>query len=347
MLVKPEVPDNISKVIRILRLYLIIMVVYIHSTPFRSGIFSNYDFIKDIISNNICSIAVPLFFLFSGYLFFWGVEVFSVDVYIKKLKKRFRSLVLPYILWSLAVIFLLLILQTVLPGFFSASFPLVQEFTIKDWANALWIEPIQYQFWFIRDLIVCIILTPFIYLFIKYLKVLSVLLFAIMYLFSVKIPISGLSIISLFFFMTGAFFSLKNIDFTRINYLKFFLILYCLLLAVSVVLKPNCIIDGLAHNICTLIGVVCALSLVERKSSMLDKLPIVFYDSEFFIYAFHAIPILVTMRVLDKIGLLNNENQVILSFFIVPVVIISISILLYYFLKKFFPKFTSIIVGGR
>ena len=92
-----------SDVINWLRFPMIVMVAYIHY-------FESYNTVQETIGNEvyynlmilmshvISRAAVPTFFLVSGYYFFHNTE-FSFDVFKEKIKKRLRSLFVPYVLW--------------------------------------------------------------------------------------------------------------------------------------------------------------------------------------------------------------------------------------------------------
>lgn len=90
-----------SKVIDVLRFPMIVGVVLWHS--FFEGIMGLdipdsgipiYHTTSFFISRILASVAVPLFFFISGYLFFFRTT-FSVDVYKKKLKSRIKTLLIP------------------------------------------------------------------------------------------------------------------------------------------------------------------------------------------------------------------------------------------------------------
>lgn len=101
----------LSKTIMFLRFPLIIAVVLIH-TNFNGltmngtlwvseGQFPTYDLVYHVVSNELARIAVPLFFFISGFLFFYHSD-FSKEIYRKKLKKRIRTLLIPYMFYPLA-----------------------------------------------------------------------------------------------------------------------------------------------------------------------------------------------------------------------------------------------------
>lgn len=89
----------------------------------------------------IASAAVPLFFAISGYMFFWGINSFNKDTYIKKLKKRIQSLLVPYLFWIFAVIVLFFLAQTFLPGMMSGANKMIVEYDWYDYLCAFWADP--------------------------------------------------------------------------------------------------------------------------------------------------------------------------------------------------------------
>lgn len=91
--------ELLSRTVNFLRLPLIIGVVMIHSrigtSYIAEGVYPIYTTISHIISNILARVAVPCFFIFSGYFFFRKVDHFTTDVYREKLFKRARTVLLP------------------------------------------------------------------------------------------------------------------------------------------------------------------------------------------------------------------------------------------------------------
>lgn len=88
---------QISESISWLRFPLVLMVVFIHSSGFGefqtdSFNFSAlsdinlYDFSRILVSQILCQVAVPLFFIISGYLFYtkFDNQSWSWEIWIKK-----------------------------------------------------------------------------------------------------------------------------------------------------------------------------------------------------------------------------------------------------------------------
>ena len=98
------------KVFDWLRFPLIVFVVYIHSSgkpiDFYAIDFSNpmpidyYNLLRISISHVLTHIAVPMFFFISGFLFFNKLQKWNRTVYFDKLKKRIKTLLIPFVIWN-------------------------------------------------------------------------------------------------------------------------------------------------------------------------------------------------------------------------------------------------------
>jgi surface polysaccharide O-acyltransferase-like enzyme len=162
--------------LNLLRFPLIVGVVFIHASATKVGL-SQPVFIVDFVRNFISSIAavsVPTFFLMSGYLFFVKFS-WSKQSYIAKLKTRVKTLLIPFLFWN-TVAFIIVAIAQAIPAtrvFFSGNRPPVSSFTsIFDYLNMLigiTGLPIADQFWFIRDLMILVLLVPFLSIIIRFL----------------------------------------------------------------------------------------------------------------------------------------------------------------------------------
>lgn len=151
----------------VLRFPLILGVMYLHAyRPGGVGAASNswlagVDF---FLSDLLVMLARPLFFLISGYFFFANGAA-SWPVVLRKWKSRGRSLLAPYLLWN-ALILGLWVLASCLPataGLLPPSGKPVTAFSGRDLADAFLGfsgYPIAYQLWFVRDLILLVLLAP-------------------------------------------------------------------------------------------------------------------------------------------------------------------------------------------
>ena len=151
----------LSDKITVLYTMLIIMVVYIHSYYLEAEQYETTEFIQKFIGNSF-RIANCLFFSISGYLFARTIHNMK-DVW-KKQKKRFRTLLIPYVLWNLIFVLWYVVLE-ILPGLdrWVNSASVIERFATQSIGQILYylfIEPAAFQLWFLRDLLVMVALTP-------------------------------------------------------------------------------------------------------------------------------------------------------------------------------------------
>lgn len=168
----------LSDKLRILSLISIIFVLYIHSgfhADEIEGMLMNAR-VQEFVSGMMGRCAVPLFYVISGYLFFLKVPEEMTSIY-GKIKKRVRTLVVPYIIGCLFFVGFG-VLMTVLPGvskymnssvlpLFSKPIGEILRSIFYDAGNG---SPCAFQLWFLRDLILIVAISPLWYLCLKYLK---------------------------------------------------------------------------------------------------------------------------------------------------------------------------------
>ena len=106
----------LSKTISFIRFPLIVGVVFIHSNMLVvniQGTLIRYDrwpivaFLMKLFSVVFADVCVPLFFFISGFLFFYKPD-FTRGVYIDKLRKRVKTLLVPYLIWNFVGFIILL-----------------------------------------------------------------------------------------------------------------------------------------------------------------------------------------------------------------------------------------------
>ena len=169
-----------SKAINKLRFVLIVLVLLMHSTGFpplsRVRVdfatvdgWDVYNLFRLALGYVLGQGAVPAFFLISGYLFFRNADRFTRSVYTSKLKRRLRTLLIPYLLWNLlyvVILFLPLLYDSVKTGTVTAG--LSGFFSQNDFLSVFWAGkrgyPANVPMWFVRDLMVMCLASPAVYL---------------------------------------------------------------------------------------------------------------------------------------------------------------------------------------
>ena len=197
----------LSNKLRVLSLVSIIFVLYIHSGFHPNeidGMVLN-DRVQELVSGMMGRCAVPLFYIISGYLFFLKVPD-GMNSILGKMKKRARTLLIPYVIGCLFFVGFLTCVE-VLPGtsrFMNGAItPLFQK-TFGEIISAIFYDagngsPCAFQLWFLRDLIIIVATSPLWYLCLKYLKWLFVaVVFGLTYLQIPHVPFYAL-----FWFVLG------------------------------------------------------------------------------------------------------------------------------------------------
>lgn len=321
----------------------------------EKGLFPIYDTFFYILSHEIARIAVPLFYFISGFLFFYKSD-FSLASYKNKLKKRTRTLLLPYVFWNLEVLLLTLCTQLFIPSMTSGNRKLILDYGLWDWINVFWSGggkyPMCYQFWFIRDLMIIVLATPVIYYLVKRCRIAGVLILGVLWLSGLVQDAPGLSMSGILFFSLGAYFSIHRLNFT--DYFKkprvLSLLLYIAVLGISTFAwsHGDAVSLPYLHNLGVIIGLITVVGFTAKGietgkihvNNLLSK-------GSFFVYAFHGMPI----ALITKLWLTGTPQQteflMIASNILIPLLVATLSIIIYSFMNKKFHKFTAMITGGR
>lgn len=205
-----------------LKFPLSVLVVLIHSHITGTSIggvsflyeydsYPAYNHISLLVSEILAALAVPTFFVISGYFFFSGLcnENGGLDgqAFAQKLKRRFRSLLLPYLMWNVIYLLIFVVGQYLLPGLLSGNQMLIKDYHFVDYLNAFWAGfdgyPICPPLWFIRDLMFMIILSPIVFYLFKYIKGVPIILFLVLWFIGFSVPFEAWSFKSAFFFYGG------------------------------------------------------------------------------------------------------------------------------------------------
>jgi hypothetical protein len=356
-------PDSLqSQVIDLLRFPLIIGVVFIHiklavvsgpDTGLDWNFFSVYQVFSRLFSEILSGVSVPLLFIISGFLFFRNID-FSKQVYLKKLRSRIRTLLVPYLFWNIAAFLLHFVIYSIpaLKAFShrAVDFSLIQIFWgwISDDPNGR--LPISTQFWFIRDLMVLLILTPLVYMYAKKLGFYGLLLLCVLWLFGWWFTLPGLGIVAVFFFTLGAWVSINKrnlvVEAEKVKYPVF--VLYPLLVTAEFLTKgwdTNTFIQD-AGVLCGIfvwlnIGIITVKNNLIRPGKFL-------VGASFFVFASHDPWLLDPISKLVCIGLKpSTDTAFTVLFFAIVITVVLMGLGIYCLLKKFIPTFANFITGGR
>ncbi|MBQ0733098.1 acyltransferase family protein [Aquimarina celericrescens] len=351
---------GVSNKIRILSFYSIFMVVVCHAYNLTSlGIEKERNvvyYIEYLFALEMSNIFIPMFFFISGYLFFNNHDL-SVFTFKRKIKNRFKTLVIPYILWCGLWFLVVYVIQFIpqLSHFFDEPLH-TMPFWKKIWLA--FVDPINYTFWFIRELIFYVWLTPLIYLGIKYLKfyfliILAALTFlqqpSLLYLNNIYL----FQYLGLFSFSFGAYASISKFNivssFKTSTYL-FLLVLWSIFILfnfyVRETFEENYWLAILCRRVTMFIGfftVWCWYDFINKKYELQNKH---LYGYRFFIYAAHGVALTYFTKIYVKyIG--ENDVILLLLFFVSPLLATWACVVSAKLLQRITPKVYALLTGSR
>lgn len=299
--------------------------------------------IFDDVIHAACEVAVPLFFVISGVLFYRN---YTLKLTKKKYKSRFFSLVIPYWFWNFIwTVFSYICSYTFIRKFFIGRSPAV--FSVFDFLQGIFFHKYTI-FWFIFDLIVFIAICPVIYILLKNrivgLVIISIV--TVLYGFHIHLPemvfLRGDAII---YYLLGAYIGL--------HYNRWF------------VNKPNKKVQAVAMAVAILCviyilvsqdrmeysffnaAVRCAYCLAFWYSFDLFSSSTYYYEFEkesFLIYAMH-INVLAVITKLLYIALPKSDVFALINW--LATLFLTVAAICYFamLLKRFCPKIKTIICG--
>ena len=283
------------EVIRQLRFPMIVLVTFAHSYGQVAEGFSlltsewnTYEFLKLLISQTLVKVAMPVFFIMSGYLFFTNVEKWDITTYKKKICRRVKTLLIPYLIWNL--------LMAVKLNTFSWNIFWVfwcPAGIQTDWfgLEQLMTAPANMPLWFLRDLMVVSLLTPIIYILVRKLGCWLMAVLTLLYLSGVCAFIPGFSAYAIFFFTFGAFLSIRKSDLIEnLKRLEWPAYGLSLVFVIAMLLTYNTSAFSSLMLCFRLTGAIAVFCLASRILTTTNRrLPIMVCDSPYFIYLAHYV----------------------------------------------------------
>ena len=147
--------------------------------------------IWSFIYSDVCSSALPVLFMISGFLLF---KNYSLNSYGNKIKRRIGRLVIPYIAWNILFILIYIIGSLSVPRLAMRveGFQLFSVSGICDKLLSLINPPIDGPLWFIRTLFIYSIISPILVIFLRNIY-LRILLITIIFCVGLYLATIGLS----------------------------------------------------------------------------------------------------------------------------------------------------------
>lgn len=214
--------------------------------------------------------------------------------------------------------------------------------------------PVLMPFWFMRDLMIIVLITPIIYWGHKKSRGAFMLLMSLIYFSGFRWScFSSTLVLALFYFCFGAFFSIQGRDFIQVATKFRYMIGGVAVILMGVLTYLGSMFGGIAGTIIypfvifmeCLLFIVLASLLCIRSRKVYDFCKRM-ASATFFIYAFHIFVLPYIMRAVNKVCGTGVLWQII-SFVIIPLVCIVICVACYWLLKRYMPKTLGVLVGER
>ena len=347
--------------LNLLRFPLIVGVVFIHAAAREVTLADRSiqaphsqftEFVTNVVSQGVARIAVPLFYLISGYLFFLGFE-WSRRNYWAKVRSRTKTLLIPYVFWNCFTLAIIGLAQAVPASrmYLSGRIPSVANFTAADYLNNVFgitVNPIAYQFWFIRDLMIMVLLAPAVYaVFLLVPTSFLTMLFLLWFLgaWPVAIPAS----VAALFFCAGGYLAWNGKSLFAIDRVGPVVVLAYAPIVVLDALLKNQPFSPYLHKVGILVGVAAALYVTKfvAKSDKLKMWLLSLGAASFFVFATHQ-PLLTILRKALNVAVSPASPLMSLGLhFLIPMMLIAILVVTHRLLCVMAPRLTSIVTGGR
>ena len=379
-------PTASSCTIDLLRFPIMAMVVYLHFNIAVNGFylhgveqFTNYTpWLTAVIrlgSDVFGYIAPPFFFMVSGFFFFYAQDL-TPQFYLKQMKRRVFTLLIPYLVWNTIAIMLCLVRMMPSLSFIFHDAGLIQviftplrllrTYFYANATNGIFVfpqvaanagimgAPIIMPLWFVRDLMFCGLLAPIIGWTINHTRgwmlcIMAAIWYYIQTCWGEEAGWPFYVSTALFFFTLGAYFAMRRIDFVAIMSRHTSFIYIYALLAVADWLTPTATINPFIHTAAGATGVTAALAVAHWLHTHFNiTASKLLTGSCMIVLAAHTI----IMHDLGKLILTlthwpDTPPFILLFYITIPAITIILCVATYYVLQRFAPTICHLLTGGR
>lgn len=315
------------------------------------------EWIQFVISSGLGSCAVPLFFMFSAYLFFKKGTPYKT-----MLKKKTKGLLLPYFVW-IALNIALMTLGKLFAARLNPSLLVNSEkIPVLTWSALDWLKafsgfgfdkfnhPYVGQFWFVRDLLILFLISPVLRVIYRKFPKTSLIFCVFIYISGVTPQGFDSDRAALLFFTLGYFWAER--DFSPFAFADSFRWTEIFAMFAFSVLGCNLIFKG--NSVCSALMVLFSALIFLKLSGSISKNQKAFNLAEklspfsFFLFAVHMPFLLACVQNLWLRFLpMKNPAFCLLEYFGANIVIVALGTFAGVILRKICPKLFGILNGGR
>ncbi len=329
------------------KLFLILEVVLLHSIQKSSFSDNSMAFGENLALYVVAFIntMVPTFFIISGFLLFNNVERYDLATYKYKLKSRLRTLLVPYLLWNLIASFTFLF-KVYCFHFDGYEVVSTGSFSLWGYLRGFWIlqdvYPYDLPLWFLRDLIVYVVVSPVLYLIARS-NIMSLILLLVYY--AVDFIPTGLV-----YFVVGAWLAYHPEVYAKAGKKAICVaaLVACLILAgVKVFVELPDSVEKMLYTmqVFSTFSFVLMLGryIVNHKNAVSTALK----QSYFFIFAVHGLFITVVCKFYIHLFGYASSASIISTYVLAFITLTLASMAAYYICRRISPKLAATLSGGR
>ena len=326
-----------------LKVVMSILVITIHfSLPCRDAAYLG---MQSFVRSVVCGVAVPTFFIISGFLFFRNFDKWDWRLFRDKVRRRVSTLLLPYLLWNTVSFALVTSARLRHEGVFDAVEVLGGGILHIFWDSNQHasetvgilgqmlpeVYPLLEPMWYLRDLMMMVILSPiFYYLITKGGRLfLAVLIMGYVFTTANIYPIMSGS--AWMFYGLGAYFSIyrkqlytgKRAELVATSILAIALAVCLGFIDTSSIWRVH------VYAVYKIIAVLAVLE-VGFQTSAFFRIPNIFAKSTMFAYCFHPFVLsILVYPITSALGLFHNVVTSSIIFFVAPIMIVCLCALIY------------------
>jgi fucose 4-O-acetylase-like acetyltransferase len=362
----------LSRRFRFLTFASIFLLAYVHGYNLNETYLTPYSTVNErltlttwfeyLVSNGLLRFRIPILFGISGYLY----AMFDNAPYWQRTRRRFVSLILPYVLWSALGLLLTFLLQQ-MPFTFKVlqaahidqlgDNRLYTEVPLTSMVKRLFLAPVSYQLWFLRVLFMYNLLYPvFRWLVAK----VPVIWFACTFLlWAVYFNMYFIESQGLFFFSLGVwlFTSNRNIEKPPTWYSQglawiFFIGVCVIKTFMAFELEPNTpatfVLLSVLHKLAVLSGVLAVWFSVDPLAAWWMRHPVrkQISGSSFFIFGMH-IPLLVYVMYAARLSGWFIFQSRLVNYLVIPLLVMGVCMATAWATQRYLPRLYKLLTGGR
>lgn len=360
-----------SEKFKLISMICMIAVVFIHSYNYTDTFLQTQTLITEglhfgaclefLFSNALTRFAVPMFFAMSGFFFFKGKN-FNKQTYFIQIKKRIKSILLVFIIFSIISFFICALIYLIIG---EGIIPMIDErmvYVLKGGFGFLYPllqNPFAFQLWFLAQLFIMAIFSPIVYLLVKKLKWIPIVILAGLWLFDLNLNIFTYTLFNCdayLFFTLGAYIAINDIHVPGLNNsinnksIKIFTLIFWIAISIfytilAATLKDKTIIQTFIYKVICILGIINIWLIFDNIKPCENKVINTLKENNFSVYLYHE-PLLHIIFMTVTAYYKSDVIRMVL-YFILPCIIILACAYFGKFLRKKAPKLNRLITGGR